>query len=296
MLSISQSGNHFNYLNWIPTSSGPLINSVGSLSFDKPDFDSNQFYQNLFSSLIVKCNVNPPVISLSLDSSQVSFSESLLDEPDSDGSILDWVSDLNYDSEFKNRFFTYSYPVNEENRKVINIHYKKSRKDAIIEAVKNAGLDLRCLSIGIFSAEQCARFCYNADKLDSYLIWRIGGYHQNQVILVRGGKLKSLIFFKQLENSFSLQNFYGSRILTDELFSQLEQCKNHDLSNLVLPEKIFIYSATGASPDFNEINNSNTNRVCHLNPLERIKSKTDKKGTFNYKFAESGPVFRGLDV
>lgn len=296
MLSISQSGNHFNYLNWIPTSSGPLINSAGSVSFDKPDLDSTQFYQNLFSSLIVKNNVKPPVISLSLDSTQVTFSETLLDQPDADKSVLNWVSELNYDSKFKNKFYTYSYPVNEENRKVINIHYKKSRRDAVIGAVKNAGYDLRYLSIGIFSAEQCARYCYNAEKLGSYLIWRIGSYHQNQVLLVREGKLKSLIFFKQLENSFSLQNFYGSRILTDELFSQLEQCKNHDLSNLVLPERIFIYSATGTSADFNDYIQSKVNRVCHLNPLEKIKTNVEKKSSLNFKFAESGPVFRGLDV
>lgn len=296
MLSISQTGHHFNYLNWVPTTSGPLINAAGSLSYENPDLYSSQFYQSLFSSLVVKYKVNPPVICLSLDSSQVEFSETLLDDSETDKIFLDWVNNLNYDPEFNQRVDTYSYPLTAENRKLLNIHYSRKKRNAIIDAVKNSGYEIRFLSIGIFSAEQGARLWFNAKKLNSYLIWRIGGYHHNQVLFIRDMKMVSLFMFKRIENTYSLHNFFGSRILTDELFSQLETCLDYNLSNLNIPDKIFIYSGIGSASEINKYIQLNKDNVCHLNPLEKIKMNMERKSGLNFKFAESGAVFRGLDV
>ena len=296
MLSISQSGFHFNYINWVPSAKGPLINAAGTISYDKPDLNSSRFYQNLFSTLVEKNDVNPPVICLSLDSSQVNYSEMLLDQVEYDQFILDWVTNLNYDSNFKEKFYTYSYNINSDKRKLLNIHLKKSKRDAIFQAIKKLKFELRSFSIGIFSAEQTTRFCFNAERLNSYLVWRIGSYNQNQILLITNGQLESFIIFKRLENTYNLQNFFGSREMTDNLFSQLEKCKDYNLSNLSKPEKIFIYSSNGTSLEIRKYLDSNDEKVCHINPIEKMNSNIEIKSALNYKFADSGDGFRGIDV
>ena len=75
MLAISQSGATYNYLNWIPSESGPLVTHHGSIQkeLENPDRIDEHYYE-ILDKIFSQVQNRAPICTFSLDSSSVLFS------------------------------------------------------------------------------------------------------------------------------------------------------------------------------------------------------------------------------
>ena len=120
------------------------------------------------------------------------FQKNLLNLDD----YIQWKDEQSLNSDFNLLYDTYSYPFSTS---LLNIHIKKSIKKGIINSIQEINGELRSLGLGIFSAEIGARKWFQASKIDSYAIWRIGRNHLDQLLIVKNGEFDSLITFKRLK-------------------------------------------------------------------------------------------------
>ena len=292
MLAIAQAGQKFHYFCWTPTTTQPVLNGYGVKSFDKTDLSSADFFNSLFSELIEKFKLTSPRIQLSLDMDSIHLSETHIPENTDFEAYQNWLVKTNYDSEFSKRFETFYYPFDSLISKSLNIHLPIKIKKAIISAIKIKKAELRYLTLGIFAAESCIQSLYKPEKFKSYLIWRVGAFNFNEIIWLKNNQLSCFIRFKNVNNIYKLQNYYGCSKSTDRLLNQLEKCKNQDFKNFNIGEKIFVYSNSNAI--LKKILNSGNSKFQQIDISQKFNLKKDNQSPF--VFAETGIAFRGFDV
>jgi len=294
VLAIAQAGQQFHYISWTPTTTKPVLNGYGIKSYEKTDLSSVDFFYSLFSELIDQYKIKIPRIHISLDMDSVHLSETQIPQQSEFESYHNWLIKNNYDSEFSKRFETFYYPFANEISKSLNVHFPLQIKRAIVSAVKKKNAELRFLSLGIFSAESCIRTFYKSEKLNSYLIWRIGQYNFNEIIWVKNNQLVCFIRFKSFNNIFKLQNYYGCSKSTDKILNQLEKCKDNNFDKFNLGNKIFIYSNTNNNTDIKNLMDSGNDKFQIVNIVDKFQNSSDKQNSFI--FPETGIAFRGFDV
>ena len=294
MLAIAQAGQQFHYLSWTPTTTKPVLNGCGVKSYEKSDLSSPEFFKSLFGELIEKFKLSTPRIYVTLDMDSVHISETQIPQNTDFDTFQDWLVGTNYDSDFINRFETFYYPFEPKVSKSLNIHFPTSIKKAIIKSTKFHNAELRFLSLGIFSAESSLRSIYNSEKIENYIVWRIGQYNQNDILWIRKNKLLSYIRFKNVNSVFKLQNFYGCSKSTDKILNQLEKCNKSDYSEFNISNKVFIYSNNNQSIELENIVSANPNHFLNIDISKKIKFNTKKQNPFI--FAETGIAFKGFDV
>ncbi len=294
MLAIAQAGQQFHYLSWTPTTTKPVLNGFGTKSYEKTDLSSSDFFSSLFSELIELNKLSIPRIYVSLDMDTVHLSETQIPTDSDFENYQNWLNATNYDSEFSKRFETYYYPFDNKIEKSFNVHIPLPIKRALISAIKKNNAELRFLSLGVFSAESCVRSIYNSEKLDSYIVWRVGQYNFNEILWIKKSQLICFLRFKNMNNTFKVQNYYGCSKSADKILNQLEKCTNNDYSNFKISDQIFIYSNTKNNADFLKITKSPNSQFKSIDILNRFQSKN--KNSNSFVFAETGLVFRGFDV
>lgn len=294
MLAIAQAGQQFHFISWTPTTSKPVLNGYGIKSYEKTDLSSSDFFTTLFTELIDQYKIKTPRIHISLDMDSVHLSETQIPKESEFESFNNWLIKNNYDSEFSKRFDTFYYPFTNDISKSLNVHFPLQIKRAIINAAKKKKAELRFLSLGIFSAESCIRKIYKSEKLNSYLVWRIGQFNFNEIIWIKNNKLSCFIRFRNINNIFKLQNFYGCSKSADKILNQLEKCKDENFNKFNLGNKIFIYSNSNNNSDLKYILDSGNDKFKLVNIAEHFNENSIKPNTFI--FPETGIAFRGFDV
>lgn len=294
MLAIAQAGQQFHYLSWTPTTTSPVLNGYGVKSYDNVDLSSYDFFKILFGELIEKFKLNTPRIHLTMDMDSVHLSETQIPQNTEFQFYQNWLMDINYDSEFLKRYETFYYPFSKKVSKSLNIHLPLPIKEAIIKSIKFHNAELRILSLGIFSAESCLRSLYNADKINNYIVWRIGQYNQNDILWIKNNNLINYIRFKNINGVFNLQNFYGCSKSADKILSQLEKCTQSDFSIFNISDKIFIYSSNNTNNQLNDLVNINPKQFEKIEVLKKLNLNQEKQNP--YIFPETGIAFRGFDV
>ena len=75
MLAISQSGENYYYLNWVPSEAGPMVTQHGSIkkALEHPDKIDEHYYEVL-DEIFSNVKNGDPICTFSLDSSNVLFS------------------------------------------------------------------------------------------------------------------------------------------------------------------------------------------------------------------------------
>ena len=291
MIAISQTEKHFKYIIWIPTESGPLITSFGQVNLpDNFDISKGQLSYVLEEITSSTSNLSPK-FQISLDFNNIFVSENLLNLDD----YVQWKDEQSLNSDFNLLYDTYSYPFSTS---LLNIHIKKSIKKGIINSIQEINGELRSLGLGIFSAEIGARKWFQASKIDSYAIWRIGRNHLDQLLIVKNGEFDSLVTFKQLKKNIKQKHHVGSTFLSDNLLKEIQSSFIDEIEKFNSVDYVYVYSCENNSKNLKNILEFDINNVILLNPFDVIDISSNKsvKPLKGATFAETGIGFRRVDV
>jgi len=293
LIAISQSGNYFRYLVWVPSEGGPLIIKFGLIK-SPADFNfKNGHFTSILEQIINETPETSQRFQLSLDIQNILISNT---NYSSEG-FIEWQKNQIGDPEFESLYYTFSYPCLNNNM-LLNIHLNKEVKSRIVDSIQDINGELRAINIGIFSAEIGARQWFHANQLKSYAVWKMGKNHTDQLLIVKSGEFQSFVTFKRLKNSVKVLNNIGSTIITEKVTQQIESWINDDLDEFIHIERVFVYSSEMNAKNLKKLIQSQIMNVTLLNPFEMLDISTDEKISpiKGAAFAETGVGFRGIDV
>lgn len=298
MLAISQAHHTLNYLQWVPSENGPLINGYGSLVSQDFDFQSGTSFAQLISAVKSEIKLDIPVFALSLDTEQVFFTDTPIESSAKDSSVLSWQAGQSQDSRFPEVYDSYHYFMHKSAGMYLNVHFPKAIRNAVSEAMKQHKAEIRAISVGIFSAENCARYCFKADQHDTYLIWRMGKYSSDQLLLVENGALRSYFTIKRHNDTVKLLSVHGDGASAEEIREEIENYIRGKLTGFNSVDHVYAYQADGKYLDIRKLMESALVNVSLLNPLKIASQEHHAKiNYFKTSFlAETGMIFRGVDV
>ena len=293
MIALSQSGKYFQYLEWIPSEGGPLIIRFGQIKSPQDFSFKNGNFTSILEQIIYESSETSPRFQLSLDNQNIFISHTHYNS----SSFIEWQKYQISDPEFVNLYDTFSFPFS-NNNSLLNIHLCKELKTSIVNSIQDVSGELRTINIGIFSAEIGARQWFHANQLESYAIWKMGKNHVDQLLIVKGGELKSLVTFKRLKNTVKVLNLLGSSLLIEELTLQIESWMSDGIDEFIRMEKVFVYSSELNAKDLKKLLESDIRNVTLLNPFEVLDISSEEKinPLKGATFAEMGVGFRGIDV
>ena len=293
MIAISQSGNYFRYLVWVPSEGGPLIIKFGQIK-SQVDFNiRNGHFTSILEQIINKTTETSPRFQLSLDNQNIFISNTNYNSEE----FMKWQKNQISDPGFESLYHTFSYPFSNNNA-LLNIHFNKELKSDIVDSVQDISGELRAINIGIFSAEIGARQWFHANQLESYAVWKMGKNHIDQFLIVKGGEFQTFVTFKRLKNSIKILNNLGSTTITEKMTQQIELWANDDLDKFIHIERVFVYSCEVNAKDLKKLIATQITNVTLLNPFEVLDISTEEKinPIKGATFAEMGIGFRGVDV
>ncbi len=292
MIALTQHGNRFNYLSWIPSESGPLISNFGTVKSPQNFLFKNGDFSIILQNVLGNVDGIKPRFQFSLDAQQIFFSQSFIN----DSEYLSWEQDTQLEKSFFNNYDTHNYPFN--NCQLLNIHIPTSLKNNIIDAIRDINGEIRGINIGIFSAEIGARQWYHANQLESYVIWNFGKNHTDEALIIQGNELKAYFKFKRLKQQAKLIYLFGDSILTQKFIESVELWLSSDIDEINSFEKVFVYSNDDKNKDIKSIIGAEIHNVKLLNPFDILETtEIEKVNPFRgASFAETGAGFRGIDV
>ena len=293
MITLSQSGKYFQYLEWIPSEGGPLIIRFGQIKSPQDFSFKNGNFTSILEQIIYESSETSPRFQLSLDNQNIFISHTHYNS----SSFIEWQKYQISDPEFENLYDTFSFPFS-NNNSLLNIHLCKELKTSIVNSIQDVSGELRTINIGIFSAEIGARQWFHAHQLESYAIWKMGKNHVDQLLIVKGGEFKSLVTFKRLKNTVKVLNLLGSSLLIEKLTLQIESWMSDGIDEFIHMEKVFVYSSELNAKDLKKMVESDISNVTLLNPFEVLDISSEEKinPLKGATFAEMGVGFRGIDV
>ena len=293
MITISQSGKYFRYLVWVPSEGGPLITKFGQIKSPEGFNYKNGHFTSILEQIINENPETPPRFQLSLDNQNIFISDTNYISKE----FIEWQNTQISDPEFELLYYTFSYPFL-NNQAFFNIHLNKELKLRIIDSIQDVNGELREINVGIFSAEIGARQWFHANQLESYVIWKMGKNHVDQLLIVKGGEFKSFISFKRLKDSVKVLNVIGFSPLIDKVTKQIETWMNGDLDEFIHIERLFAYSSEMNAKDLKKLIDAQINNVTLLNLFDVLDVSTEEKMNpiKGATFAEMGVGFRGIDV
>ena len=293
MITLSQSGKYFQYLEWIPSEGGPLIIRFGQIKSPQDFSFKNGNFTSILEQIIYESSETSPRFQLSLDNQNIFISHTHYNS----SSFIEWQKYQISDPEFENLYDTFSFPFL-NNNSLLNIHLCKELKTSIVNSIQDVSGELRTINIGIFSAEIGARQWFHAHQLESYAIWKMGKNHVDQLLIVKGGEFKSLVTFKRLKNTVKVLNLLGSSLLIEKLTLQIESWMSDGIDEFIHMEKVFVYSSELNAKDLKKLVESDISNVTLLNPFEVLDISSEEKinPLKGATFAEMGVGFRGIDV
>ncbi len=298
MLAISQAHHTFYYLHWVPSEDGPLVTHFGHLNDPGFDIHSADSIIRLIRNIQKEVPAEPPVITFTLDADQVLFSETQVSYDASPKEILAWQAGQSLNQTFYDQYFSYHYPFEADTQKFLNIHISKDIRHNFSLAMETLKQELRVLGIGIFSAELCARQCYQVKQTGSYVIWRMGRDHLDQLLKIQDGALTCFASFKRSSSDVTTVDAFGNQEQIELIRSELESYERGDLTRFSFGERILAYQCAEKTVDIKRLLESAIQGVELLNPLKKLKLENPQKLTYHKlsQYAETGIAFRGIDV
>jgi len=297
MLAIAQSGDIYHYLNWISSESGPMVTHYGKIN--KEIKDSNNFRQHhyeILSEIISTIDNEEPICSYSLDRNNLIFSTSYTDVNNPD--LLNWYQRQVEDEFLSDTMDYYYYPLYNDLSKTLSIAVPKMIRQSFKYNMRELNARLNGISTGIFSAENGARYWFHADKLDSYLIWKIGKKKRDEILYINNNQLESYFFITRTRKKVNINWQFGNKDAIAMICKYIENLENEKDQPQQPFSKIFIYSCNGTIKDVKEIKNKGMENMVLLNPLSVLKmTEAEKVNVYaTLSLAETGNAFGNIDV
>ena len=288
MINICANNQSTKFINWVPSENGPLINGFGSYN------NGNCIYDNIVKIYNSLKNAKP-IFNISIDHSFVDIFE--IDCPISIDSItyIEWFLMNLYGKKYDS-FDHFQFKGKDS---FLNISLDKEIKSQIYNLDINTNLEIRCLSIDIFSAECGARSWFKADG--NYVIWKIGNRGSGHILIIKNNILSSFFKVKLKKNNY----VNSTNIFNDGSSESFIKFVNHIMINKEEKAEvnnnygqIFFYNGGCGKSAFNSFIGIGNEHFTALNPFD-VLDCTMKKPSDLYEqtsYAEVGIGFSGLDV
>ena len=181
MLNVAIYNNKINFLRTKRSRKGLSIYNHGTKKYDSLDVTIN----NVFRDLVNKdSGIVDRDLSCVIDSNLCSFNEVFLENESS----LEFHNNLSGNSSLSNHINSYYYPIGVRGDHYMGVHIDKSIKERILNAVNENSCSLNSLGLGIFSAENLARYIFQAKTLDNYLILRFISSNALEILYIKALK------------------------------------------------------------------------------------------------------------
>ena len=297
MLAISQSGTTYHYLNWIPSERGPLVTQHGSIrkEVENPDH-IDQYYYDVLDEIFSNVNNGDPICTFSLDRNHVLFSTCFAEENNPE--LIDWHLTQVQDEKLNEVIDYYHYPMAQESGKMLNIGVPKNIRQAFQANMRLLKSKLNGISVGIFSAETGARQWMQADKQESYLIWKIGKKKMDELLLIRNGEMVTYFSFHRSGKKGKMMWQFGDGHVAETIIQDILDVQNEKPKKFTSAKQVFIYTSDGSIKDVKFFHQMKIENLALLNPLSVLESTKDEKiHKYNtLPLAETGNAFGGVDV
>ena len=297
MLAIAQSGNTYHYLNWIPSESGPMVTNYGKIQKEIADLEKfKQHHYEILAEIILTIENEEPICTYSLDMENFIFSTCYADADDPN--LNSW-----YQGQIKDEILTdimdyYYYPIHNGSSQLLSIAVPKIIRRSFQDNMSRLKARLNGISTGIFSAENGARNWFHADKLDSYLVWKIGNKKKDEILYIYNNQLESYFSITRTAEKVKINWQFGNKDAVDMISQYIEHLANNKSQPQVPVNKIFIYTCNGNIYDVKDFQKKGLENMILLNPL-CVLDMTEKEKVNVYStlsLAETGNAFGNIDV
>ena len=276
MLAISQSGFTYHYLNWVPSERGPLVTHYGSIQKEMENPEHlEQYYFDILDEILAVVNNGEPIFTFSLDRNHVLFSTCFAE--DNNQELIDWHLTQTCDDQLNSIMDFYHYPMSSKSHKMLNIGVPKNIRQSFQANMSLLKSKLNGLSIGIFSAATGARQWMQAEKYESYLIWKIGKKKIDEFLFIRDGEMVTYFSFHRFSERGKMMWQFGDREVAESIIQNILKVQNNKSRKLTFTEQVFIYTSDGSIKDVKSIHQLEIENLTLLNPLSIIESTKEEK-------------------
>jgi len=297
MLAISQSGTSYHYLNWVPSERGPLVTHYGSIQKEMENPDHiEKYYFDVLDEILSVINNGEPIFTFSLDRNHVLFSTCFAE--DNNQKLIAWHLTQTCDDKLDGIMDYYHYPMSSESRKMLNIGVPKNIRQSFQINMRLLKSKLNVLGVGIFSAEKGARQWMQAERYESYLIWKIGKKKTDELLLIRNGEMVTYFSFSRSRKKDKMMWQFGDGHVAETIIQDILDVQNEKPKKFTSAKQVFIYTSDGSIKDVKFFHQMRIENLALLNPLSVLESTKDEKiHEYNtLPLAETGNAFGGIDV
>ena len=297
MLAIAQAGDTYHYLNWIPSESGPMVTHYGKMKKEiKTHEEFKQHNYEILAEIISTIDTEESICTFSLDRENLIFSTSYADAENPE--LNSWYQNQTKDEILNNNMDYYHYPMHNRFGQLLSIAVPKFIRQSFQDNILKLNARLNGISAGIFSAENGARFWFHADKLDSYIIWKIGNKKKDEILYINNNQLESYFSITRTAKKVKINWQFGNQD-TVAIICEYIECLVNNIDNPQIPaSKIFIYTCNGKVQDIKDFQKQDVENLILLNPFSVLKTTEEEKVNIyeTLSLAETGNAFGNIDV
>ena len=297
MLAIAQSGTTYHYLNWIPSESGPIITHYGKINKEIEDFNKiKQHHYEILDEIISTIDDEEPICTFSLDAKNLIFSTSYADAENPN--LNNWYMEQIKDESLNRNMDHFYYPMQSSSSQLLSIIIPKVIRQSFQDNFCTLKARLNGISTGIFSAETGARNWFHADKLDSYLVWKIGNKKKDEILYIYNNQLESYFSITRTAEKVKINWQFGNKDAVDMISQYIDYLANNKNQSQPPVNKIFIYTCNGNIYDVKDFQKKGMDNMVLLNPLCVLEmAEKEKINVYStLSLAETGNAFGNIDV
>ena len=181
---------------------------------------------------------------------------------------------------------------------MLNIGVPKNIRQSFQANMSLLKSKLNGLSVGIFSAATGARQWMQAEKYESYLIWKIGKKKIDEFLFIRDGEMATYFSFHRSGEKGKMMWQFGDSEAADSIVQDILKVQNEKSKKVTIAEQVYIYTSDGSIKEVKSFHQMKIENLTLLNPLSVIEStKEEKIHEYNtLPLAETGNAFGGVDV
>ena len=293
MIAISLKKDEFNFLSANKHTNQLACEDFGNLSTSGRLFSPEHLLKIKNRKKIKNSKYPSKNCILLLDSSEVILNQFKCPDELSVDDFISWYEDSMFGANSCNKFSGYHYEI--EKNFFLSIYIKKEKQFELNNLFLKQNLNLKAISLGIFSANYLAKTQFDADSNSGYMIWSLG--KKDEILIIKDGIIECLFNAKRKSNKLDLINFIGSSKKVKETIQFLNEKMATDLKSFDLADKIYIYQNSPSSGINKILNKKNKDSVTILNPLAKMENLNRKKVNMveSSYLAEMGYLFKTID-
>ena len=293
MIAISLKKDEINFLSANKHTNQLSYEDFGNLSTSGCSFSSEHLLKIKNRKKIKNSKYPSKNCILLLDSSEVILNQFNCPDELSVDDFISWYNDSIFGANLCNEFSDYHYEI--EKNFFLSIYIKKEKQYELNNSFLKQNLNLKAVSLGIFSANYLAKTQFNADSDSGYMIWSLG--KKDEILIIKNGIIECFFSAKRKSNKLDLINFIGSDKKVRETIQFLNEKMLTDLKSFDLADKIYIYQNSSSSGINKILNKKNKDSVTILNPLIKMENFNKKKVNMveSSYLAEMGYLFKSVE-